>query len=66
MKEKIVIEGGKKLFGNIPIAGAKNSCLTLMPLSLLSDQTLSLNNVPFLSDVGTMKDLLESLGCGAL
>ena len=66
MKEKIVIEGGKKLFGNIPIAGAKNSCLTLMPLSLLSDQTLSLNNVPLLSDVGTMKDLLQSLGCEVL
>lgn len=66
MKEKIVIEGGKKLFGSIPIAGAKNSCLALMPLSLLSDQTLILNNVPLLSDVGTMKDLLESLGCEAL
>ena len=63
MKEKIFIEGGKKLSGSIPIAGAKNSCLTLMPLSLLSDQVLCLNNVPLLSDVDTMKDLLESLGC---
>ncbi len=65
MKEKIFIEGGKKLSGSIPIAGAKNSCLTLMPLSLLSDQALSLNNVPLLSDVHTMKELLESLGCEA-
>jgi len=65
LKEKIFIEGGKKLSGSIPIAGAKNSCLTLMPLSLLSDQALSLNNVPLLSDVHTMKELLESLGCEA-
>ena len=63
MKEKIFIEGGKRLFGSIPISGAKNSCLTLMPLSLLSNHALTLNNVPSLSDVYTMKVLLESLGC---
>ena len=63
MKEKIFIEGGKRLSGSIPISGAKNSCLTLMPLSLLSNHALTLNNVPSLSDVYTMKVLLESLGC---
>ena len=63
MKEKIFIEGGKRLSGSIPISGAKNSCLTLMPLSLLSENALTLNNVPILSDVETMKALLESLGC---
>ncbi len=63
MKEKIFIEGGKKLSGSIPISGAKNSCLTLMPTSLLSDSGLTLNNVPNLSDVDMMKELLESLGC---
>ena len=63
MIEKIFIEGGKKLSGTIPISGAKNSCLTLMPSALLSDNALILNNVPSLSDVDTMKTLLESLGC---
>ena len=63
MQEKIFIEGGRKLSGTIPISGAKNSCLTLMPLSLLSEHALTLNNVPSLSDVDTMKALLESLGC---
>ena len=63
MKEKIFIEGGKRLSGSIPISGAKNSCLTLMPASLLSERGLVLNNVPNLSDVDTMKALLESLGC---
>ena len=63
MKEKIFIEGGKALSGAIPISGAKNSCLTLMPVSLLSENALTLNNVPNLSDVDTMKVLLQSLGC---
>ncbi len=63
MKEKIFIEGGRRLSGSIPISGAKNSCLTLMPLSLLSESELTLKNVPILSDVETMKALLESLGC---
>ncbi len=63
MKEKIFIEGGKKLSGTIPISGAKNSCLTLMPLSLLSEHALTLKNVPSLSDVDTMNSLLKSLGC---
>ena len=63
MKEKIFIEGGKRLSGSIPISGAKNSCLTLMPLSLLTESALTLKNVPILSDVETMKALLESLGC---
>ena len=63
MQEKIIIEGGGKLEGSIPISGAKNSCLNLMPLSLLSGEKMVLENSPFLSDVSTMKALLESLGC---
>lgn len=60
---KILIEGEKALSGIIPISGAKNSCLTLMPLCILSEKPLILKNTPFLSDVDTMKNLLESLGC---
>ena len=63
MKEKIFIEGRNKLSGAIPISGAKNSCLTLMPASLLSECALTLNNVPNLTDVETMNTLLRSLGC---
>ncbi len=59
---KILIEGGHLLSGTIPISGAKNSCLTLMPLCILSGKPLLLQNTPHLSDVDTMKDLLESLG----
>jgi len=50
------------LNGVIPIAGAKNACLALMPATLLSDEPLTLTNAPRLSDIKTMGVLLESLG----
>ncbi|MEE9454939.1 MAG: UDP-N-acetylglucosamine 1-carboxyvinyltransferase [Paracoccaceae bacterium] len=61
--DRIVITGGKVLNGQIPISGAKNACLTLMPAALLSDEPLTLTNVPRLSDIATMTALLETLGC---
>jgi len=60
--DSIVIRGNGPLKGQIPIAGAKNACLTLMPATLLTDQPLTLTNAPRLSDIRTMADLLESLG----
>ena len=60
--DSIVIKGGRSLSGAIPIAGAKNACLTLMPATLLSDEPLTLTNAPRLSDIGTMTLLLQSLG----
>jgi UDP-N-acetylglucosamine 1-carboxyvinyltransferase len=46
----------------IPIAGAKNACLTLMPATLLSEEPLTLTNAPRLADIKTMTTLLQSLG----
>lgn len=60
--DKIIVEGGTPLNGRIEIAGAKNACLTLMPAALLTDEPLTLTNVPRLSDIRTMTQLLESLG----
>jgi len=60
--DSIVVTGGGALNGQIPIAGAKNACLTLMPATLLSDEPLTLTNAPRLSDIATMTELLESLG----
>ncbi len=54
--------GGAALEGRIPIAGAKNACLTLMPATLLSEEPLTLTNAPRLADIRTMAELLESLG----
>ncbi|MEM8593164.1 MAG: UDP-N-acetylglucosamine 1-carboxyvinyltransferase [Pseudomonadota bacterium] len=60
--DSIVVTGGTELTGQIPIAGAKNACLTLMPATLLSEEPLTLTNAPRLSDIKTMSLLLESLG----
>lgn len=60
--DSIVVTGNGPLNGEIPIAGAKNACLTLMPATLLTDQPLTLTNAPRLSDIRTMSELLRSLG----
>ncbi len=60
--DSIVVRGNGPLNGQIPIAGAKNACLTLMPATLLSDEPLTLTNAPRLSDIKTMTELLGSLG----
>jgi UDP-N-acetylglucosamine 1-carboxyvinyltransferase len=60
--DSIIVRGGKPLHGQIPIAGAKNACLTLMPAALLADEPLTLTNAPRLSDIRTMSTLLQSLG----
>ena len=54
--------GNGPLNGKIPIAGAKNACLALMPVTLLTDQPVTLTNAPILSDIKTAKALLSSLG----
>ena len=60
--DSIVVTGGAELCGEIPIAGAKNACLTLMPATLLTEEPLTLMNAPRLSDIKTMTTLLQSLG----
>ena len=60
--DSIVVTGNGPLNGQIPIAGAKNACLTLMPATLLSEEPLTLTNAPRLSDIQTMTLLLQSLG----
>ena len=60
--DSILVTGNGPLNGQIPIAGAKNACLTLMPATLLSEEPLTLTNAPRLSDIRTMTTLLQSLG----
>ena len=60
--DQIIVTGNGPLSGQIPIAGAKNACLTLMPATLLSEEPLTLTNAPRLSDIRTMTLLLQSLG----
>ncbi|MDF2142123.1 UDP-N-acetylglucosamine 1-carboxyvinyltransferase [Paenirhodobacter sp. CAU 1674] len=60
--DSIIVRGNGPLNGQIPIAGAKNACLALMPATLLSEEPLTLTNAPRLSDIRTMTELLASLG----
>lgn len=60
--KKLLIRGGKKLEGIVQIAGAKNAALPLMVASILTDEKLTLTNVPHVSDIATMANLLENLG----
>ena len=60
--EKIVIEGKKRLRGEVAAGGAKNAVLPLMAACLLGDGENTLRNVPDLADVRTMMKLLETLG----
>ena len=60
--DAILVKGNGPVNGQIPIAGAKNACLTLMPATLLSEEPLTLTNAPRLSDIKTMSALLGSLG----
>ena len=60
--DRIRIVGGSQLVGSIPISGAKNAALPLMIASLLTDQTLVLENVPRLADVGLLQRILLNHG----
>jgi UDP-N-acetylglucosamine 1-carboxyvinyltransferase len=60
--DKILIRGGRALSGVIPISGAKNAALPIMAASILTDDALTLANVPRLADITTMVNLLTPMG----
>jgi UDP-N-acetylglucosamine 1-carboxyvinyltransferase len=60
--DKIVVEGGARLAGKIPISGAKNAALPLLAAALLPSGPSTWRNVPQLADVRTMGKLLRMLG----
>src|SRR5688572_6958660 len=60
--DKLKITGGNTLTGIIPISGAKNAALPLMIACLLTDETLTLENVPRLADVGLLTRILVNHG----
>ena len=59
---KLVVKGGESLKGKIKISGAKNAVLPIMAASILTEETVTLENVPHLSDVESMVSLLQSHG----
>jgi len=62
--DRIVVRPGKPLAGRVEAGGAKNSVLKLMAACLLAEGTHVLENVPSITDVDIMADVLRSLGCG--
>jgi UDP-N-acetylglucosamine 1-carboxyvinyltransferase len=64
--DSIWIKGGQRLEGKIPISGAKNAALTLLPCALLTAEKLTLGNLPRLADVDSFGHLLNQLGVSTM
>ncbi len=60
--DKIIVRGGNRLTGKIPISGAKNSALTLLPCALLTDEPVTLRNLPRLADIDGFQHLMNQFG----
>ena len=60
--DKLVIEGGRRLSGEVAISGAKNAALPILCAALLTRERLTLENVPALNDIDTMLKLLAQMG----
>ena len=52
--DKLIIRGGNRLSGTIPISGAKNAALTLIPCALLTEEPVTLRNLPRLADIAIL------------
>ena len=59
---KIIINGGKKLQGEVTVSGAKNSVVALIPAIILSDGVVTLDGVPAISDVDNLIEIIELMG----
>ncbi len=64
--DKFLIQGGKPLKGRIEVSGAKNSALPCLAATLLTPETVTLHNVPYVKDLITQRRLLEDLGATVL
>lgn len=60
--DKLVVEGGRKLKGEVEVSGAKNAALPILAASLLSEEESIIENIPNLRDIWTMVKLLHALG----
>lgn len=60
--DKLIIKGGNRLSGTIPISGAKNAALTLIPCALLTDEPVTLRNLPRLADIDGFQHLMNQFG----
>ncbi|MGB0823966.1 MAG: UDP-N-acetylglucosamine 1-carboxyvinyltransferase, partial [Alphaproteobacteria bacterium] len=59
---EILVNGGNRLQGEIPVSGAKNAALPLMAVTLLTDEPVTLRNCPDLDDIATLSNVLRGHG----
>ena len=62
--DKFVIHGGKPLFGEVVISGAKNAAVAIIPAAVMVDGICRIENIPMVSDVLIQLEILRELGCG--
>lgn len=62
--ENFVIQGGRELFGEVNISGAKNAALAIIPAALLADDVVRIENIPNISDVSLIIQILDRMGAG--
>jgi UDP-N-acetylglucosamine 1-carboxyvinyltransferase len=62
--DKLLIDGGRRLSGELRISGAKNAALPILAATLLADEPVSIGNLPHLHDITTMIELLGCMGVG--
>ncbi len=60
--DKLIVRGGTRLTGTIPISGAKNAALTLIPCALLTEEAVTLRNLPRLADIDGFQHLMTQFG----
>ena len=60
--QKLLIKGGKKIFGTIEISGSKNATLPILAATILTDKRITITNIPLVRDVETMIELLKTVG----
>ena len=60
--EKFVVTGGKPLFGEVNISGAKNAAVAIIPAVILCDEPCTIENIPNISDVTLISRILQQMG----
>lgn len=60
--EKFIIEGGKKLSGEVTVNGAKNAVVAILPATILSDEPCIIENIPGISDVSITLQIMSEMG----
>lgn len=62
--ENFVIQGGSELFGEVTVSGAKNAAVAIIPAGLLADDVVRIENIPNISDVSLIIQILDRMGAG--